>query len=242
MKNMRSTFLFVLIATLFAFSGCNEDEDLNASPEATKIKITEKLDKLDLPLAMRNSNHQYAQEAVGYVEEVKNIASYFDYFEIPDDAERTELKSTLNQEEYYWTDGQTEIWVIYTETSGGYTWQIDVDMGYGRQKYLYAEEDKDGNYGSMKVYDSTGETSEWFFQYEWTFNSAGDAELIWEFADGSMKYEIKSNIDYSGYARIFMSGVLFYDFVWNSDGSGSVTMYDDGGGVLYTEGWTVADL
>jgi hypothetical protein len=239
---MKRIFLFVFIAVLFAFTGCNEDEDLNASPEATKIKITEKLDKLDVPPAMQNSDYQYAQEAVGYVEDVKNIASYFDYFDIPEDAERTNLKSSLNQEEYYWTDGENEIWEIYTETSGGYTWQIDVDMGYGRQKYLYAEEDKDGNYGSMKVYDITGESTGWIFQYEWTFNSAGDAELIWEFADGSMRYEIKSNVDYSGYARIYFSGALFYNFIWNSDGSGSVTMYDDNGSVFYTESWTVADL
>ncbi|HKK81677.1 MAG TPA: hypothetical protein VJ909_05475 [Prolixibacteraceae bacterium] len=239
---MKRILLFALTVVVVAFTGCSEDEDINSSPEATVLKITEKLEKLDVPSAMRNSDHEYAQEAVGYVEEVKNIGSYFDFFEIPEDAEHTSLKSTLNQDEYYWTDGENEIWMTYTETSGGYTWQIDVDMGYGRQKYLFAEEDKDGNYGNMKIYDFAGETSGWIIQYEWTFNQAGDAELIWELADGSMRYVIKSNIDYSGYARIYFSGALFYDFVWNSDGSGSVTMYDDDGEVFYTESWTEADL
>lgn len=238
---MKRILLFAFLTALFAVTACNEDEDPIVSPEATSMKIVEKLDKLDVPTAMRNSDNEHAQQAVVYVEEVKNIANYFDYFEIPEGAEHTSLKSTLNQDEYYWTDGQNEIWEIYTETSDGYTWQIDIDMGYGRQKYFYAEEDKDGNYGSMKVYDYTGETSNWIIQYEWFFDAAGNAELIWELADGSMKYEVKSNIDYSGYARIFMSGELFYNFEWNSNGSGSVTYYFEGSDP-YTESWTVADL
>ncbi|MBN1768792.1 MAG: hypothetical protein JW842_09805 [Prolixibacteraceae bacterium] len=238
---MKRILLFAFITTLFAVTACNEDEDPIVSPEATSMKIVEKLDKLEVPLAMRNSDNEYAQQAVGYVEDVKNIASYFDYFEIPEGAEHTRLKSTLNQDEYYWTDGQNEIWEIYTETSDGYTWQIDIDMGYGRQKYFFAEEDKDGNYGSMQVYDFTGETSSWLIKYEWSFDAAGNAELVWLLADNSMKYEVKSNVDNSGYARIYLAGALFYNFVWNSDGSGSVAIYAEESDP-YTESWTVADL
>lgn len=69
----------------------------------------------------------------------------------------------------------------------------------------------------------------------------GKLMLIWEFADGSLEYEVKSNVDYSGYARMYTSGTLFYEFIWDSDGSGSVTMYDDGE-AFYSDSWTVADL
>lgn len=122
--------LLILTGFMVVFSSCEKDEEFN--PEMTKLRITEKIENLDVPPAMQNSDNEYAQQAVGYVEEVKGIAIFFDFFDVPDDAEHTRLKSSLGGDEYYWTDGENEIWEIYTETSGGYTWQIDVDMGVCR--------------------------------------------------------------------------------------------------------------
>ncbi|MCF8361542.1 MAG: hypothetical protein K9G70_02860 [Prolixibacteraceae bacterium] len=46
--------LLIVAGLMVVFSSCDKDEEFN--PEMTKLKITEKLDKLDVPPAMQNSD------------------------------------------------------------------------------------------------------------------------------------------------------------------------------------------
>lgn len=235
---MKINTLIFTVLFLLVFSACKKG-DL-AEKQATKMKLIEKLDKLNVPENMKNSTNTNAQQAVGYVDQVKGVSSYFSYFDIPEDA--THSNASLGDDEYYWNYGGMELWESYSETSSTYVWEIDTDMGSGRNKYLYSEENKDGNYGFMEVYDYASGSEEYIFKYEWSFDNDGNATLLWEAADKSFTYEVTSNLDSSGSAEWYSNGTLLYSFVWNADGSGSYTYYDESGNEIMSDSWSASDL
>lgn len=234
---MKKLVYYLILVLVVTFSGCKDTED---AVEATKVQLIDRLEKLDVPEKMKTSQNEYAKEAVGYLNEVKGISSYFDYLTVPDDAEYESNKSTLGGDTYYWGYDGFEMWETITETSSKNIWQVDVNAGAGRLKYIVAEEMKDGSSGFMEIYDFTQEVNEWIYRYEWSFDSAGNATLLWTWAGETFEYEIKSNVDLSGSAKYYMGGELIYDFMWNSDGSGSCTtsMF----GFTETVTWSASDL
>ena len=236
---MKKWCFLSIVLLIIAFSGCKKDD--SGGMEVAQMKLEEKLSKLDVPEVMKNSTNSYAETAVGCVDYVKGISDYFSWFDIPDDAQYQGLKSTQG-EVYTWSYGGFSIWETYNDTGSKYTWQVDIDGGAGRQKYLYSEEDYNGDNGRMEVSDYTTSDNDLIYSYVWYFNSAGDATLTWQDAAGSFKYEVKSNIDLSGSAKMYSIGKLFYNFQWNSDGSGSCEYYDTDGSVILSDTWSVSDL
>jgi hypothetical protein len=176
------------------------------------------------------------------VNSVKGVSSYFNFIQVPEDAERESNKSSLGGDVYYWKYGKFEMWETITETATKVVWTVDVDAGTGagRVKYIEAEEMKDGSSGFMRIYNMETEVNDWLVSYEWSFDAAGNATMLWLDSEGTFKYEVKVNIDESGFAKMYTEGVLFYHFLWNKDGSGSYTYYFDGTSETYT--WSVADL
>lgn len=239
---MKKWYLFVAIAIALSFNGCKKD-DTQGEITATKLKLIEKLDKLDVPAKMKNSTYEYAKTAVDYVDGVKDIANYFSYFDIPEDAQREGLKSTQG-DVYYWTYGGVSEWETYTEEGTKYVWKIEIDFGdgKGRHVYLRSEEEKDGSHGLMEIYGYENDIDKVLWTYEWNFDSKGNIIMTWKDTAETFKYEVNSNVDLSGYAKWFANGILFYHFQWNSDGSGSYHMYGDDGSEFMSESWTVADL
>lgn len=235
-------FFLIVVALISTFNSCKKDVEEIA--EAAKMKLIERLDKLDVPEAMRNSSNSNAQTAVGYVDMVKGVASYFSWFDVPEDAVNEKSATISGDEVYFWTYMGTSVWETYTETSSGYVWQIDIDSGTGkgRQKYMYSEETKDGSYGILEIYDIEGESGNYVFMYEWTFDSKDNATLTWKDYEESFVYEVKSNANLSGSAQWWAEKALIYNFVWNTDGSGSYEFYGDDGSVLFSESWSVEDL
>ncbi len=224
------------------FSGCKKDvvEEI----EATKMKLIDRLEKLNVPEAMRNSSNENAQTAVGYVNEVKGIQNYFTWFDVPEDAIVEKSGLVSGGETYFWSYGGASVWQTYNESGSKNTWQIDIDngTGSGRQLYMYSEEEKDGSNGFLKIYNVEQTSEEYVFMYEWSFDAKENATLIWKDFAETFIYEVKTNADYSGYSKWWSSGALLYHFLWNTDGSGSYNFYGSDGEVLFGEAWTVADL
>ncbi len=132
------------------------------------------------------------------------------------------------------------MWETITTTSSKNLWQIDVNDGSGRNKYIVAEEMKDGSSGFMQVFDYTKNSEDWIYSYDWSFDSSDNATLTYRWAEDAFKYEIKSNADLSGSAKYYIGGELLYNFIWNKDGSGSSTSYVLGSEVIIT--WSASDL
>lgn len=238
---MKTWYLLIAVALVLSFNSCKKDE---VELEATKMKLIERLEKLNVPEVMRDSENPNAQLAVGYVDQVKGIEGYFSWFEVPEDATHEKSATIAGGDVYYWSYGGASVWETYTESGSKYIWQIDVDYGTGtgRQKYMYSEEEKDGSYGQLQIFNIEEEESEkYVFMYEWKFDSNENANLVWKDYEETFFYEIQSNSDLSGYAKLISSGELLYHFLWNTDGSGSYKWYGDGE-VFEEDSWTVADL
>jgi hypothetical protein len=235
-EKMKNWLLLSILLLVLTVVSCKKDveEDI----EATRMKLIDRVENLDVPEVMKNSSNDNAKTAVGYVDMVKGVANYFTWIEVPEDAQRVSLKSS--DDVYFWSYGGVTVWETLTETSTAYKWVIEIDNGTGRKKYLESEEQKDGSYGIMKVYDEDGSTI--LFTYEWEFDAAGNGTILWKDASESFIYDVTVNVDNSGYAKWISEGVLIYHFLWNSDGSGSYSYYDTDGEVLLSENWDVEDL
>lgn len=239
---MRKSNLFksiLLIALFIAAISCSKDDDDSKEPDVARMAISEKVQAIQVPNAMKNSNNQYAQQASGYVTMIQGIVNTFTYFEPPEGAQQ--LKSTSTEGTYTWSYGGITIYMTYEETATKYLWSVDVDEGYGRMRYIEAEEFKTGASGWMKIYDYTGTVSGVMLLYEWVVNADDSVLLKMSDSEGGFKIEILGRPDNSGYARYYVENVLWYEFIWNSDGSGSYAFYDNG--TPYESGtWTAADL
>lgn len=236
---MKKLYLFFLVVVVFSLNSCEKDDA--ETQEAAKMKLIERLEELDVPEVMRNSSNENALKAVDCVDEIKGIADYFTWFDMPDDAIVEKSAMVSGGDTYYWSYGGYSIWETFTETSSEYQWQIDVDFGTGRVKYISSEEKVDGSEGFMTIYDMT-EAANSVYTYEWTFDSDDNATVTWAGFSDSFKYEIKSNTDLSGSSKWWMGGILFEDFAWNSDGSGSYSYYGFDGSEYLSGSWAVADL
>lgn len=236
---MKKYYLLIVAVLVLSLNSCKKD--IEDTKEAAKMKLIERLDKLDVPEVMRNSSNENALKAVDCVDQIKDLGQYFTWFDMPEDAVREKSAAVSGGDTYFWTYGGFSIWEIYDETSSKYTWQIDVDFGSGRVKYISSEEEKDGSYGIMTVYDMT-EAANTMYTYEWSFDKSENATVTWKAAEEAFKYEIKSNSDFSGSSHYWMGSILFEKFVWNSDGSGSYNYYGFDGAESMSGTWSTSDL
>lgn len=235
---MKNTITLIILLTALIFSSCSKNDA--EEYEATKMKLIEKLDKLDVPAAMKSSDNDYAVTATGYVDEVKGIADYFSYIEVPEGSKHSKVNGN---DEFEWDYAGYAIYETFYETSSSYVWEIDIDVDGNRLEYIVSKEDKDGMGGSMEILNAFGteDTDLSIFTYNWEFDESDNAKLTWASSDGSFKHEITSNTDYSGSAIMYVNGEIFQEFIWNSDGGGS-TAYYMGGVPMMEDTWTADDL
>lgn len=230
---MKKWCLLTLMLFVIFITGCKKDsEDF----QATQMQLQEKLLNLGIPEVMKDSDNPNAQLAEGYYDQVMSVGDYMDWFDLPDDA-------THDGDNYYWSYGGLSLWEVYGESGTGYTRNVYIKTtDTDKLKYLQSEESKDGNSGYLYIYNYLSDANELLYTFDWTFDSQGNMTMTEEFADGSYSYEIQSNIDLSGSSKLYFNGILYNSFIWNTDGSGSNTYYDENGNVISTESWTVADL
>lgn len=246
MKRVKNFFLLLTLGVVVMMSSCSKDDDKDngSDPEVFRLVLEERLENIDVPEAMKTTSHPYASQAAGYVETIKGIASYFDFFVPDENAQILSLKSTAEEPVYFWSYGGYSIWMYQSETSDAYKWNVDWDFGSGRVKYISAEEKKDGSGGWMKIHNYTNPAAaedDFLFQYVWGFDDDNNATLTMSDYTGGFNLEIKANTDLSGSAQYLYDQQLQYEYLWNPDGSGSYSYYVDGE-VFMSESWTAGDL
>lgn len=244
MKTKFNFYMVMALCLICLYSCSKDDEDNNGtSPEVASLEIAQKVNNIQVPEVIANSDHEYAQQVTGYVDMIHDIGSFFTYFEPPDDAQVIKEKSTVDEETYYWTDGVNSIWMTYYESSENYHWDVDVDFGEGRTPYIRCEEMKDGSSGIMNIYSyyEYSGNAQYAFVYQWQIQDDDSVLLELFNNEGGFKLEILGNTNSSGYAKYFIAGELFYEFLWNSDGSGLYKYYSNGE-VFMEDNWTVDDL
>lgn len=226
----------VILAGLLLVVGCSKNNDDDNPPEVVQLAIQEKLDEIQVPAALANSQSIYALQVNAYVSSIKAMASYFMFFDPVDGAE-------YDNGTYFWTSGTQSIWMDYSENSGAYVFNMDVDFGAGRTNYISSEEKKDGSGGWIRIYDISDDIDgDYIFEYTWEINSDGSVKVSFiDNEDGDL-LELVGNTDNSGHVYSYVGEVLEYEFVWNSDGSGYYNEYDDNGDKIDEESWTLADL
>jgi hypothetical protein len=125
-----------------------------------------------------------------------------------------------------WTAGEVTVWMTFVESATKYTWTYDIDyQGTGRVTYIYAEEEKDGSAGMLKLFGAYSSTAT--AEYSWTVASDGTVDFIYLAGDAEnmLKITVKANPDGSGVVDYYVNNVMFYHLIWNTDGSGSWVYY-----------------
>jgi hypothetical protein len=236
MKKFNLSFLVSAILLLLIVGCSKKDDDKNEPPEVAKLAIQEKLDEIEVPANLANSTSLYAVQVNLYVALIKGIASYFYYFDPVDGA-------TYEDGNYYWTYGGQSIWMDYSETSDAYVYKMDVDLGAGRVNYITSEEKKDGSGGFLHIYDYTDAVDgDFVFEYAWDIDSDGNVKVTFKDSEENDVLELYGSPDDSGYVKSYTGGLLDFELVWNSDGTGYMNEYDEQGNKTSEEIWTLDDL
>ncbi len=251
MKNQK-VFLSALL-TLFVLSfSCSKDDEPEVKEFETigfdSVAIIEKL-----PEGLKNSDNEYAEMAVDYVENAIDWSSFSDQLVPPENAVKTGKKSS---ETYTWTWNYggayvlTLWWTFHDDSEKNY-WDIDIQYNEGeRYSYLQAWEAKDNSSGQIQynfqwacsMDDHASECEDLFWIYTWDVdeNENYTFKYIIEADDDSynesLRYETVVNNDGSGYVRYYFYEELFYDLNWDQDGNGSWTYYFGGDSGSWTVG------
>ncbi len=239
----------------FVVTGCNKDDDPPDPGELQSLSFdTEEVMAL-IPEGLKNSNDEYAEQCVGFIESALDMSSFIDNMEVPEGATRSSSKASGDYWQWTWNYGgesYTFYW-SYEEKNSKRYWSMDIQFGSGpRYSYIDAWETNDGMQGELTYnfqWAYIYEGDEWedddflYWRYTWEQTSAGGYNLsfIW---DGDSDYEVFTrydcviNPDGSGTIDYYMMDELFYHMDWDVIGNGTWVYYIDG--EMFMEGsWSV---
>ena len=236
---MKKLNLLVISATIFMllFSmSCKKDEE--TQPETQDFKVQ----TVDLPDGLTQSNEPAAQQTVAYANMVNSMAGYGAMMVPPDKSTRLNLKDG-GTEVVTWefSDGTSNYSVTLriTETDTYIKWEMIINGvldGYQLTNFTYMEaiEYNDGSMSTFTVYDFESRsnilmTMSWWEEggtVYFTFEVPEDVLLSMEVhPDGSGMLEFK---EWNG-----MEYILDFKAVWTAAGTGEAWYYDNGVEVDY---------
>jgi hypothetical protein len=174
------------------------------------------------------------------------MSGFIGMMEVPDDAVKTDKKSTGGTWRWTWNYGgysYTFYWT-YEESGGKRWWTMEIQLGSGpRYDYITAWETMDGSEGEVEYnfeWALVAEGEEYteedfiFWRYHWILDSSGNYTFTW-YVDSSDSeyeyawwYEVVVNDDGSGYVEYYLADELFYKWEWDTAGNGSWAYYIDG--------------
>ena len=234
-------FLPLFLAALVLSVSCSkEDEPEIRDFETLGFDTEVVLDKL--PEGLVNSNDEYAQMAVDYVESALDWGVFSDQLTPPDDAMKTGKKSS---ETYTWSWNYgggyvLTMWWEYRDDASKNYWDIDIQYAdYPRSSYLQAWETKDGRSGEVKynwqwacvIDESTSGCEDYYWMYSWNLDN--DDNYTFDFlveaeedgVNSTMNYQVLVNNDGSGSVDYYFYDELFYSLDWDAAGNGSWVYY-----------------
>lgn len=236
----------ILLLMAVVISGCKKEED--PPPESQQLSFDAEEVLALIPEGLKNSDDPNAESCVDWIETAVDMSGFIDQMEVPDDAQRTSLKSAMGGDTWQWTwayggESYTFYW-SYEEKNSKRYWTMDIQYGSGpRYNYIDAWETMDGkegeviyNYGWFVI--AGGEQLEdgdfVYWKYTWKQNASGGYELtyLWDSDDPEYdimtQYDVNINADGSGSIEQYYMDQLFYMMQWDVLGNGSWSMYSDG--------------
>ena len=238
--------LFFIALTVFGITSCSKKDSGNAPAPKTTLSITGGTDVIVVPQSLSNSDNTMAQLLSSYITTATNMSSFISYFTPPEDATRSNLKSSGVT--YTWTSpfygGQpmTFYWTYYDSVDKN-KWTIDISFRDKTYRYAEATELKDHSQGNIKFnYNWTEEldgnsSDDLFWIYSWTKKESGPNSLEYTIqassgdnstTDISEQQVIVQNPDLSGELTFYEDGMKYQVFNWSADGNGSWKTFENG--------------
>jgi hypothetical protein len=248
MKTPRA--LFLLGIALFAVS-CSKDDDAKPSLEEATLSLTSNAQVVTAPSAMLSSQNTYALEAAGNIAIANSMSAYLAYFNKPTGAVKSTTKITAANGRtaeagdvivYTWTEANSGASIAYqaSEESDRYVFEIFYKSSGQTDwlKYLHAEEKKDKSYGFMKIYNIFDDATVVLLNYEWT-RAAGILNFTVTSYAGFFRIDLVLNEKTKAGSVVYtFDGIKEYSLVWDANGNGTWTYYDEVGNISESGTWT----
>lgn len=232
-NNISTLFMFLALAMSIGFTSCKKDKD-EEKPFVTNASKFSDPNFIKVSSAFTNNTSTDAQQALGYAQSIKStLQAYSSFFSIPADASYAAGKVvgvwTWNYQGYSAEYIVEEIGNRYVFT---YTWTY-----LGSQYYSFTGwEEMDGSAGKLEM---TIVDANELFTINWTNNNNSfvidmtntDAGVVYS------RYVGTYNSDGSGNVKYYDGTDLYYEAIWNTNGSGTATTYNSDGTVDDTYSW-----
>lgn len=221
------------ILSLVIISSCKKDDDNNPNNNAQQYDSK----TVDVPDAMAQSSDPGAQQGTAYLNMVNSMATYGSMMTPPAKSTPANFKDG-GTEVYTWevNEGMNNYTATLTiiETSTMFSWQMSINGTIDGQTftnftYISAESGKDGMHSSITLYEFDG--SGIAMTMSWQDNGNGTTTFNFE-VPNSIRLTAVINSDGSGSMEVYeWNGQSFYlDFriEWNASGHGQWWEYFDG--------------
>jgi len=229
-KTTKQLIAFLFLSVMIGFTSCSSDEEIQEKELASVTEeFQQKINQIDLPSALENSENSYALQASSYFNSVKALGlSFSALLTVPQNATSsskpsgTASKGINNSKTYTWSsDGITVSYTI-TEQSDRYSFYYYVESTDFTGKLMSGYQLKDGSYAEFSLYNEGLVVS--IFKF-WLNGDTIKAELI---SDDSKIYLETNSSTKEGFIKVYEAGALTYEFTWNADGTGSYTNHETG--------------
>lgn len=237
-------WLWLLVSglSLVSVTGCKDtdDEDSSSGPAKVTIPIME-------TAISDNNTDIHAMQVRNSVESMNSLGNLLTNLYIGFEG----YNWVKDGNTYTWqqTNGTEAIKYVITDNGATYTTRFFTTGEMGgffvtNALWFEGTYSKDGKSGNWKIYEFTSATVSFIeTTYEWSTNSAGtlSGELkTYDSASDSNpdSYSATTKADKSGTLVFSENAVKLFDAVWATDGSGTLTYYDNNGAVTNTYTWT----
>jgi len=236
-----------LLTLIAAFSLCLfacEKEEENPEPSLEDVKFgfaNQDEDLIPVPEALQEAEIPEATLALGWLNLANNLTStYSQLFNVPANAVKSSnpvvpSNGRVAKAEYlvYAWEGPNGYGITYQVHKEGEKYVLEIlykmPQIEGWRLHLYAEQDRDGKNGKLKVYNIDSPESHLAFIYIW--QTVGDVVKI-EFGESETAIVVRAEANTktgSGKVEYLDGEVVRLLINWNGDGSGSWTYYGDNG-------------
>lgn len=244
---MKKSLTLIMAFSLCLFSCEKEEENPDIALDDVKFGFAnQEEDLIPIPEALQGGSEiPEASITLGWLNLANSLTSvYSQMFTIPSNATRSSnpvvaSNGRMAEAEYlvYTWEGDNGYGLAYQVHKVGdqYVLEILVKMSNqdGWKLYLYAEQDKEGKNGLLKVYDYFSVESQLTYVYTW--QTVGDT-LKLDFGSSSIafiKVEVNTKTG-EGFMKYLMNEEVRYEINWTGDGSGSWTYYGENGNLSGT--------
>ncbi|HEX3008478.1 MAG TPA: hypothetical protein VHO90_12780 [Bacteroidales bacterium] len=227
------TIAVLFLALILAWS-CKKDEDDTPETKYQAPSLASHYNVIQVPEKLSSSTDQNAQMAAGYMSMANALSGYASFFEVPENATQSKLKSSATV--YTWTYDGTTVKLTYNEdaTKRYWTWYVN------NVKFMDCQELITGNGGSFNVYDvENGGTA--VIVYNWEQSATAITSAMKLIGSETYLFETTATLDgksgkFDMYEGGTTAGLHILNVTWLSNGSGS--WWISYGGETYSGNWT----